>query len=291
MTLEEQIAQAALENEGGVTQNTLIPVDLGNGQILQFNNPEELSANLRQALAQVNQEVVGMKQQLAQYQSQAATTQQGQYATQDEPTYNQGPKFDFNEFVDKMKKNPLEGLDYADQFRAKPYEKDLEELKALKQEAEVNKFLKAHPEFPGGQFAHVLNSTREELGLPMTQIGLEAALVHAAQTNRMPDFKLQYALQNQANQIAQYLQANGIQLPQQNQQPQNNYVAQQPVVQQYQQQPQYNQFQGNQFQGNRPGIPSVPRNQPQQYTATEQALENMSYEQLESFVMKNGLKT
>jgi len=211
-SLEEQIAQAALESNGQ-TQVTPIPVDLGNGQVLQFNSPEELSASMRQALAQVNQEVAGMRQKLAQYETQPPVQQQqiGQYVTRDEPDT---PRFDFNTFVSKMKDNPIEGLDYADQFRKKPYEQDLEELKSLKQENEVGKFLAAHPEWQGGQYAHILNSTREELGLPVTKVGLEAALAHATQTNRIPDLRMQMALQAQANQIAQYLQANGIQLPQ-----------------------------------------------------------------------------
>lgn len=274
-SLEDQILAAASTSDTTQT-NTPWTVDLGSDK-LTFNTPEELSANLRQALAQVNQEVSRIRQEKDALQSQIQT--QGQYVQSDADVTN--TKFNMDHFINQMKADPVKAFDYVDSIRygdenpSKFIKDNLKELQAMKQEAEVQKFLQAHPEFPGGQAAHILNQTREELNQPMTKVGLESAYNHAIQNNRIPDFRLQAALNLQQQQFLNYLQANNIQLPQQTQQVQQNNVPQ-------------TQYQQPQFQTQNPypvmgpqGIPTVARNQsPQLSMEAERAAEGMSLEQL-----------
>lgn len=270
-TLEQQILAAANTPQNTGTDKPWT-VDLGSDK-LTFNTPEELSTNLRQALAQVNQEVTRIRQEKDALQSQIQT--QGQYVQSDADVTN--TKFNMDHFINQMKADPVKAFDYIDSIRygdenpSKYIKDNLKELQAMKQEAEVQKFLQAHPEFPGGQAAHILNQTREELGQPMNKVGLEAAYNHAIQNNRMPDFRLQAALNMQQQQFLNYLQQNGIQLPNQQNQTQNN-------TQQQYQQPQYQNpypVMGAQ------GIPTVARNQsPQVNSEVMNAAENMSLEQL-----------
>ena len=275
MTLEEQILAAANGQTEGQTAQPL-KVDLGSGQVLEFQSPEELSASLRTALTQVNGEVTSLKTKLAEYEA-TVNSQNSQYVTSDEDTRD---KFNMDTFLEKMRANPVEGFNYVDQFRENPYKEKLAELEGFKQEYEVQKFLQAHPYFPGGDYAKVLDATRQELKLPFNKLGLETAMQHAVQNNRMPDFRTQYALQNQQAQFLQYLQQNGIQLPGQPQQtPYNNVTPPNQVIQSQ-------GFQNNPYQGG--GIPTVPRQQTQQSNNVLEAAENMSLEDLTKVLKQFG---
>lgn len=273
MTLEEQILQQAnttTDSEGKT--GTPWTVDLG-GDKLTFDSPEELSANLRQALAQVNAEVTRMKQENEQLRQ--SQVEDNRYVSEDKESNR---SFDMNHFISQMKENPVKAFDYVDSIRygtenpTQYIKTRLKEAEEIRQENEVQKFLQAHPEFPGGQAAYILNQKREELGMPLTKAGLEAAYNQAIQEQKVPDYRMNQALQTQQQHFLNYLQQNNLPLPQNYQQ--NNV----PVQQQ-----QYVPQQGNY------GIPTVARNQPQnQGNSVEQALENMSLEQLESLLRKNG---
>lgn len=284
--LTEQLLNANQEQDPNAGK---IPVNLGNGQILYYDNAEQLSTNLQVALGQVNQEYTSLQNKYKELENQYQQVRQttGQYVKDDGDVQ----RFDTNTFIQKMQANPVEAFDYIDQFRNNPYKEKLNELEELRQENEVNKFIQAHPEFPGGQWANVLNATREQLKQPMTKIGLEVALNHAIQTNRMPDFKTGYLLENQKNQMLNYLQQQGIDTQQlfPNMRPpvQNNVVPQQPLIQQNNQQQFQQQYQNLQ----RPGIPTVPRPNatPTSLDSALQNAESMDLSSLEKILKQNGL--
>lgn len=272
MTLEEQLLAGI-----GDSDNSGFTVDLGGDNKLNFKTQEELSENLRQALSHVNLEVTRIKEENERLKNERLQTQnQPKYAESDEQ--NVTTKFNMDHFITQMKANPPEALDYATQFSPKQKEltEALKQFHEMKQEQEVGKWLQAHPEFPGGQAAYILNQVREELQQPMNKLGLEAAYNHAIQNQKLPDFRLQQALNNQQQSFMAYLQQNNIPLPQtqnQTQQRVNNVPQQQnpyPVMS-----PQ--------------GIPTVPRNQNAQYTPAEQSADNMSLEQLEKILKANGM--
>lgn len=281
-TLEEQILQSATEtgtsDDSGVKPWT---VDLGSNK-LTFNTPEELSENLKQALAQVNGEVTRIRQENEQLKSLQNQTQ-GQYAETDSAVTN--TKFNMDHFINQMKADPIKAFDYVDEIRfgsQKPSQDIKEALKSLqemKQEQEVEKFLQAHPEFPRGQAGVILNQTREQLGQPMTKAGLEASLNHAIQNNRLPDFRIQAALNQQQQAFINYLQANNLPLPQA-----NNQSSYQPPVNNVPQNP----YPVMTNQGPA-GIPTISRTQSQMPKNVENALEGLSLDQITKLMKDNGL--
>jgi len=117
----------------------------------------------------------------------------------------------------------------------------------------------------------------------MTKVGLEAALAVAVQSNKLPDFRLQMALNHQNQIFANFLQQNGIQLPQMQQPgpmnnvPQQNYRNPYPVM-------------TNQGPMGMPTVPGRASNfQSQNPSAMEQALEAMPLEQLEKLLKQNNM--
>ena len=266
MTLEEQIRQASLGEEGESAKPII--VDLGNGQVATFNTQEELSNSLKEALGHVNGEVTRLRQELEA--ARATPPTEGRYVTGDEDV--NPDKFNMDKFVELFKSNTPEAFNYVDQFREDKYKPTLRELEAMKQEYEAQKFIASHPEFPGGEYADKLEKLRQELNLPFNKVGLEAAYAHGISSNVIPDFKLQFALQQQQQQFLQYLQSQGLPIP--GQTPQNNVTQQQPYIQ------------SNQQVG---GIPTLPRNGGQQSNTTVDQLENMSLEQIEKILKQNNM--
>jgi len=126
-TLEEQIAQMSLGTDENQNSKP-VKLNLGNGVVFDFNNDEELSANVAAALSQVRGEVETLKATKAQLEQELinrTTVPSGGYVTRDEESPGQ---FDMNVFIAKMQKDPPSAFNYVDEFRESKFTKQLTEL-------------------------------------------------------------------------------------------------------------------------------------------------------------------
>jgi hypothetical protein len=116
----------------------------------------------------------------------------GRYVTDD-----QGPKWDQDKYIELMKTNPVEAAELVDNFRyfggkhtgkvSQSIKKQLEEGERAQQFLNEYQFLAAHPEFQRGpQNAQIVHGIRQQLNLPPTFDGLEAAYLVAQQRGFLP---------------------------------------------------------------------------------------------------------
>lgn len=164
-----------------------ININLG-GQTYTFQNVEQLNAAL-------NQMVDAYQQELAKLQEAGRVSGRvaGEQVTGDAP-----PPFDMKKYAELMAQNPIEAQDYLDSYRffggtvSKPSEYIRERLAAADRAEKVlaaYQFRNLHPELnflPGEQAAAVINRMREEVGLPWTVEGLEAAYALAQKRGLLP---------------------------------------------------------------------------------------------------------
>lgn len=276
MDLNETIQQELM----GSGEKAANPIKITiNGNNMEFDSVEQLNENLTQALSSVGAEYKQMKERLTELEN-----QRGQVVEDDAPVQDTG-KFSQEKFLNLLKENPVDAFDYVDSFRygvEKPSEyikNNLKQSEEARQELEVNRWLQRHPEFPGGEYAPVLDKVRMQMNLPLTAQNLELAYQTAIQNQVLPDFKTIAILNFQRQQLLQEIQNNGGTIPQnilqgmpQNQQGQENWR--------------------NDFQGKPVRIPAPPPRVPQggnQGTQlSEEQLENLSMEQIERILRKHG---
>lgn len=274
------INQAIHEELTGANSTTGTPLSVEiNGQKITFNSPEELNQNLQEALNSVGNEYRQMKQQLAEYQA-GLNTNPGQTVESDDSADT--GKFSQARYIELLHDNALEAAEYVDSHRYGIKEKPSEYIKQtlrqseqLREESEVNRWIRLHPEFPGGEYAGKLDKTRQSMGLPMTAENLEAAYQRAIQTNVIPDFKTIAYLNQYKQHLLNDIQSKGGQLPEE-------YHQNIPQTQQFQAPPQ-----------SRPTTftppPSMPRPGGGQINVNDEAsLEQLSLTQLEAILKRAG---
>lgn len=116
----------------------------------------------------------------------------GRYVTDD-----QGPQWDQDKYIELMKTDPREAAELVDNFRyfggkhtgkvSQTIRQKLEEGERAQQFLNEYQFLAAHPEFPRGpQNAQIVHGIRQQLNLPSTFDGLEAAYLVAQQRGFLP---------------------------------------------------------------------------------------------------------
>jgi len=273
MDLNETIQQELMGSEGKTANPIKITI---NGNNMEFESVEHLNENLTQALSQVGSEYKQMKERLAELEA------RGQVVEDDAPVQDTG-KFSQEKFLNLLKENPVDAFDYVDSFRygvEKPAEfikQNLKNSEEARQELEVNRWLQRHPEFPGGEYAPILDKVRMQMNLPLTAQNLELAYQTAIQNQVIPDFKTIALLNFQRQQLLQDIQNNGGVIPQ-------NMVQNLPQNQ--------NQNWQNDFQGKPVRMPAPPPRVPQggnQGTQlSDEQLENLSMEQIERILRKHG---
>jgi len=228
MDINQAIHEELTGNE--TTQSSPLSVEI-NGQKITFNSPEELNQNLQEALNSVGNEYRQMKQQLAEYQ---AGLNQNPGQTVDTDDSADTGKFSQARYIELLRDNALEAAEYVDSHRYGIKEKPSEYIKQtlrqseqLREESEVNRWIRLHPEFPGGEHAGKLDKVRQSLGLPMTAENLEVAYQRAIQTNVIPDFKTIAYLNQYKQHLLNDIQSKGGQLPDEYQQniPQQQFQA------------------------------------------------------------------
>ena len=244
MDLNETIQQELMGSEGKTANPIKITI---NGNNMEFESVEHLNENLTQALSQVGSEYKQMKERLAELEA------RGQVVEDDAPVQDTG-KFSQEKFLNLLKENPVDAFDYVDSFRygvEKPAEfikQNLKNSEEARQELEVNRWLQRHPEFPGGEYAPILDKVRMQMNLPLTAQNLELAYQTAIQNQVIPDFKTIALLNFQRQQLLQDIQNNGGVIPQ-------NMVQNLPQNQ--------NQNWQNDFQGKPVRMPAPPPRVPQ----------------------------
>lgn len=206
-TVAQEIAKAGAA--GGAAQPEPLELNVG-GQKFTYANRAELEASLNNFVGAAGQKFAELQGMVDQAQTPQA---QGSYVTGDDPT----PKWDDQQFVQKMTESPQEGLKYAfnqlffDGKSADPIQ-DMKESLVTTEQTKRNiaayQFKENHREFPGGQqFAQKIDEIRTSMNLPYDYNGLEAAYLIGIQRGALPNF---YQAQAQADLQAQAVQAGQI---------------------------------------------------------------------------------
>ena len=159
------------------TQATPVKLKL-DGKEFTFNSEAERDSALQNFVEQQRQAQAQMQAQLQQLQ-----TKPGKQVSGDDDKDNE-PKFDFQTYVDKMAKDPLEAADYMDRarFGFNPV-KQLKKLRKMEEKFEQQErliaalqFKEAHPDYPANpQTAYVLEQIRSSMNLAFDADGLDAA--------------------------------------------------------------------------------------------------------------------
>ncbi len=273
------LTQTIQEELMGTSNNEEKPLKVNlNGQEITFTSVDDLNRNLTEALSTVGSEYQQMKARLVELEA-----NQGQTVQDDEPVADTG-KFSQDKFLALLKENPVEAFDYVDTYRygmEKPTEyikTNLKQAEETRQEYEVNRWLQKHPEFPGGQYAQVLDNVRMKMNLPLTAQNLELAYQNSIQYGMIPDFKTIAVLNYQKQQLINEIQQNGGTVPP-SMMPQNNQGQGQTFQPSYGQAPTFN---------NPAPPPRLPSGGSSGPSFNEQQMEQLSVEQIENILRKHG---
>jgi hypothetical protein len=185
---KQAVAEVMAENApkpavGDAPVPSPLKLNLG-GQEITFNSQSELELALNQTLTHYNNQIQALSN----------PTPANQVTDDD------GPSFDQEKYISLMKENPVEAADYVDNFRyfgGKATGPVRDQIKQVLATAEANQqlmqtyqFRAAHPEFQGDQrIAQTIDQVRNQLGLPWTADGLEAAYLVAQHRNMVPRFE------------------------------------------------------------------------------------------------------
>jgi hypothetical protein len=165
-----------------VTQPTPQPLELNiMGSKYTFNSHAEMEAALNNTFGALQQQQAAPPPEPA-----------GRYVTDD-----QGPKWDQDKYIELMKTDPREAAELVDNFRyfggkhtgkvSQTIKQRLEEAEVLKQHFSEMQFLATHSEFPRSpQNAQIVHGIRQQLNLPYTPDGLDAAYLVAQQRGYLP---------------------------------------------------------------------------------------------------------
>jgi hypothetical protein len=163
------------------------------GQQYSFENPQQLEETLTTTFNQFQSRIQELEA--------AGAT----------PAANDEPKFDNKVFIEKMSQDPIGAMDYADQFRGKEKDQQIETLQNEVQQQNYTmaayQFKENHPEFMANPQGHqVLRTIMQQNGWDMTYGNLEAALALGQQRGQFPtraEFNNYVAQQQQAQQAQQ----------------------------------------------------------------------------------------
>lgn len=281
--ISKAVAEAGIQKnpDGTVVQQQAQPaagpvtIQL-DGKPFQFNSLAEANAAIQQSFD-------SQRQQMAQLQAQLAQNKpaKGGKATGDDDVDDSKPEFEFQTYVDKMAKDPLDAADYMDRARfgfnpvkkLKKLSRIVEEKAAIIDNQErvlaAYQFKDNHPEYVGSpQSAYVLDQVMKNMNLPFNAEGLESAYAVAVQRGWIRNEAPQQ--QQQQDQPSLYSAQNAPTFGQ----PDNPY----------QQGPSANQWQGYQ------PPPRVSRQAQDIAPDITQQFENMSLEQMEGVLQKLGVK-
>lgn len=234
-----ELVRQELEKQNQNKEGAEKPLKLNIGQQeYTFKDTSELSTQLTAVLGNYQQQLAAMQQQLQ-------NGQPGSYVTDDEtPAQTPAPKLDMKKYIEYLENDPVKAAEYVDSYRyfdgrvENPSEIIRERLARSAENERIlaaYQFKDSHPEFPGGQQpTMVINKLREELNLPFTAEGLEAAYGVAINRGFLPNYKMIQMQQQMQMQQQQQMQQNGQQAPNPYAPPPNNYNAMQrfapPVV-------------------------------------------------------------
>lgn len=205
--LQAALAQAVKEIQGqGAASPESTPIKLKIGETdVQFDSAEKASQQLTQLVAQYQQNLNAVQEQLRQT---TAQLQQSQSAPEGLPgrtadvSDKEPPKFDMQRFAKDFLEDPAKALDYADLFRPKiaEMEETIKEMQAKlgthDRVTAANQFVAMHKDFPNTPpAAQALAQLMDQFDLPWTVQGLTAGWAVMRQTQAAMQAQAQAAQQ------------------------------------------------------------------------------------------------